>query len=186
MHKIAYSTVESSINCTMLCTWCYMFSLGWIEMWWDHGKSWLWGILTASSRENTSHWDLGGQAVGNCRLGILSSLKCIGALVSHDDPCDMHHHWYVSLLQQSIIPALQARQCDTTTVFMQNGVPPHIAHCMKQLLCICCHFGDDRIISLKFPTAWPSKSFDLNDWFLTMGIPQDYGLPWSHYISIWP
>ena len=40
----------------------------------------------------------------------------------------------VSLLEQTVIPALQAGRCDTTTVFMQDGAPPHIARYLKQLL----------------------------------------------------
>ena len=52
---------------------------------------------------------------------------------------------HVSLLQQSIFPALQKRRCDTIAVFMQDGAPLHIARCVKQLLRR--HFGDDRIIS---------------------------------------
>ena len=63
---------------------------------------------------------------------------------------------YASLLQQSIIVVLQARGCDTTSVFMKDGVTPHIICCVKQLLRL--HFDDGRIISQKFPTAWPSKS----------------------------
>ena len=39
-----------------------------------------------------------------------------------------------SLLEQSVISALQARKCDTITVFMQDGPPPHIARCVKLVL----------------------------------------------------
>ncbi|GBM14225.1 hypothetical protein AVEN_167309-1 [Araneus ventricosus] len=43
---------------------------------------------------------------------------------------------------------------------MQNGAPPHIATPVKQLLNL--HFGNGRIISRHFPTAWPPRSPDLN------------------------
>ncbi|GBL59710.1 hypothetical protein AVEN_155745-1, partial [Araneus ventricosus] len=41
-----------------------------------------------------------------------------------------------------------------------DGAPPHIANPVKQLLKQ--HFGNARIISRHFPTAWPSRSPDLN------------------------
>ncbi|GBL93012.1 hypothetical protein AVEN_54648-1 [Araneus ventricosus] len=43
---------------------------------------------------------------------------------------------------------------------MQDGPPPHIATPVKQLLNL--HFGNDRIISPYFSTAWPPRSPDLN------------------------
>ncbi|GFX71281.1 uncharacterized protein TNCV_3410511 [Trichonephila clavipes] len=43
---------------------------------------------------------------------------------------------------------------------MQDGSLPHIPHCVKQML--RCHFGDDKIMSSQFPTAWPSKYLALN------------------------
>ncbi|GFW41073.1 hypothetical protein TNCV_414821 [Trichonephila clavipes] len=58
---------------------------------------------------------------------------------------------YTSLLEQSVIPAVQARRYDTATLFMQDGVPPHIARCVKHVL--HCHFDDDKIISRHFPTV---------------------------------
>ncbi|GFW91681.1 uncharacterized protein TNCV_4501001 [Trichonephila clavipes] len=77
----------------------------------------------------------------------VGSVKCIAA----GQRCS-------SLLQQSVIPALQATRWDTTTAFIQDGAFPHVAHCVKQL----CHFGDDRIISRHFHTAWPTTPADLN------------------------
>ncbi|GBN56822.1 hypothetical protein AVEN_33068-1 [Araneus ventricosus] len=41
-----------------------------------------------------------------------------------------------------------------------DGAPPHIANPVKQLLKR--PFGNARIISRHFPTAWPSRSPDLN------------------------
>ncbi|GBN90917.1 hypothetical protein AVEN_239312-1, partial [Araneus ventricosus] len=43
---------------------------------------------------------------------------------------------------------------------MQDGAPPHIAATVKQLLNL--HFGNGRIISRHFLTAWPPRSPDLN------------------------
>ncbi|GBN00627.1 hypothetical protein AVEN_199877-1 [Araneus ventricosus] len=65
-----------------------------------------------------------------------------------------------SLLRNQFIPALQQRGCVDITIFMQGGAPPHIATAVKQLLNL--HFGNDRIISRHFPTAWPPRSPDLN------------------------
>ena len=45
---------------------------------------------------------------------------------------------------------------------MQDGIPLHIAHCRKQLRRR--HFGNERIISRQFSTAWPLRPFDLNPW----------------------
>ena len=76
------------------------------------------------------------------KMAIMHSFHTTGNVT-----CTVTSQQYASSLQQSIIQALQARQCDTTTVFMQDGAPPHIAHCVKQLL--RCHFDDGRIISRK-------------------------------------
>ncbi|GFW45597.1 hypothetical protein TNCV_3245351 [Trichonephila clavipes] len=65
----------------------------------------------------------------------------------------------------------KVRRCDPTTVFMQDGAPPHISHCVKQLLRH--HFSDDRTISWHFPTAWLPRSLLL----LAVSIPQERGLP---------
>ncbi|GIY04097.1 hypothetical protein CDAR_543321 [Caerostris darwini] len=43
---------------------------------------------------------------------------------------------------------------------MQDGTPLHVAKTLKQLLKR--HFGNDRIISLHFPTTCPSRSPDIN------------------------
>ncbi|GFV91456.1 uncharacterized protein TNCV_3549191 [Trichonephila clavipes] len=67
----------------------------------------------------------------------------------------------VSLLEQFVIRALQAKRCDITAVFMQDSTPPHIARCVKQVL--HCHFGDDGIISRHFLTTSHPRSLDLNN-----------------------
>ena len=43
---------------------------------------------------------------------------------------------------------------------MQDGAPPHIVRCVKQLLHR--HLVDERIISRQLPTAWLPRSPDLN------------------------
>ncbi|GBN75379.1 hypothetical protein AVEN_8064-1 [Araneus ventricosus] len=67
---------------------------------------------------------------------------------------------YECLLRNHVIPTLQQRGCVDRIIFMQDGAPPHIANPVKQLLKR--HFGNARIISRQFPTAWPSRSPDLN------------------------
>lgn len=68
-------------------------------------------------------------------------------------------HRYAALLQNNIIPELQARQALQTVTFMQDGAPPHIALPVQRLLRST--FGEDRIISRCFNHAWPPRSPDL-------------------------
>lgn len=74
--------------------------------------------------------------------------------------CTVNSNRYKFLLSSYVIPALQQRQCLDSTVFMQDGATPHIATQVKDLLQRT--FGNDRIISRNFPTAWPARSPDLN------------------------
>ncbi|GBM21250.1 hypothetical protein AVEN_149842-1 [Araneus ventricosus] len=74
--------------------------------------------------------------------------------------CTVKGKCYESLLRNQLIPALQQRGCLDSTIFMQDGAPPHIATPVKKLLNL--HFGKDRIISRPFATAWPLRSPDLN------------------------
>ncbi|GBM40785.1 hypothetical protein AVEN_80795-1 [Araneus ventricosus] len=67
---------------------------------------------------------------------------------------------YESLLRNQLIPALKQRLRVDSTIFMQDGAPPHIATPVKQLLNL--HFRNNRISSRHFPTAWPPRSPDLN------------------------
>ncbi|GBN09240.1 hypothetical protein AVEN_48119-1 [Araneus ventricosus] len=59
--------------------------------------------------------------------------------------CSVNGTRYEFLLRNQLIPALQQRGCVDSTIFMQDGSPPHIATPVKQLLNL--HFGNDRIIS---------------------------------------
>ncbi|GBM08385.1 hypothetical protein AVEN_108380-1 [Araneus ventricosus] len=61
---------------------------------------------------------------------------------------------YEFLLRNQLIPALQQRE------WQYFYAPPHIATPVKQLFNL--HFGNDRIISHHFPTAWSPRSPDLN------------------------
>ncbi|GBO09608.1 hypothetical protein AVEN_138185-1 [Araneus ventricosus] len=58
-----------------------------------------------------------------------------------------------------LIPALEKSGCVDSTIFMQDVIPLHIATTAKKLLNL--HFGNGRIISHHFQTAWP-RSPDLN------------------------
>lgn len=60
----------------------------------------------------------------------------------------------------NVIPELQQRGILATTIFMQDGAPPHIGRCVKQLLQQ--QFTNDRIIARHFPISWPPRSPDLN------------------------
>ncbi|GFU60287.1 uncharacterized protein TNCV_3404331 [Trichonephila clavipes] len=76
---------------------------------------------------------------------------------------------YASLLRNKIIPDLQARQCLSRTIFMQDGAPPHITRCVKDVLQH--HFTEEREMNRQFGHLWPPRSPDLN--------PCDFWL-WCH------
>ncbi|GBL84849.1 hypothetical protein AVEN_93874-1 [Araneus ventricosus] len=78
--------------------------------------------------------------------------------------CTVNGTRYESLLRNQLIPALQQRGCVDSTIFMQDEAPSHIATPVKQLLNL--HFGNYRIISLHFPTAWRPRSPDPCDFWL--------------------
>ena len=130
-------------------------------MWWDYGRPWLWGIQTANRCKDTSR----GSRRPSCRklqAGDSVVTEMAGVHLFHTTVnvrCTIIGQRYVSLLKQSVI-ALQARRSDASKVFMQDGVPPHIARWLKQLFRR--PFRDKRIICRQFPTAWPTRSPDLN------------------------
>ncbi|GBL74765.1 hypothetical protein AVEN_243630-1 [Araneus ventricosus] len=66
--------------------------------------------------------------------------------------CTVNRTRYESLLRTQIIPALKQRGCVDSAIFLQDGAPPHIATPVKELLNL--HFGNDRIISHYFTTAF--------------------------------
>ncbi|GFV65172.1 uncharacterized protein TNCV_2701141 [Trichonephila clavipes] len=59
--------------------------------------------------------------------------------------CSITGQRYASLLRDKIIPDLQARQCLSRIIFMQDGAPPHITHCVKDVLKH--DFTEERVIS---------------------------------------
>ncbi|GFS74582.1 transposable element tc3 transposase [Trichonephila clavipes] len=67
---------------------------------------------------------------------------------------------YASLLRNKIIPDLQARQCLSRIIFMQDRVPPHITRCVTDVLKH--HFTEKCVISRQFRHLWPPRSPDLN------------------------
>lgn len=79
---------------------------------------------------------------------------------------------YADMLQNQIIPSLADKHLLGSTIFMQDGAPPHIAKRVKDLL--RSSFGDDRVLSRYFPQAWPPRSPDLT--------PCDYWL-WGYLKS---
>ncbi|GFW64835.1 uncharacterized protein TNCV_3066921 [Trichonephila clavipes] len=80
--------------------------------------------------------------------------------------CSITGQRYASLLRNKIIPDLQARQCLSRIIFMQDGAPPHITRYVKDV--IKHHFRKERVISHQFRHLWPPRSPDLNPcdfWF---------------------
>ncbi|GBL81301.1 hypothetical protein AVEN_143618-1 [Araneus ventricosus] len=82
--------------------------------------------------------------------------------IGPSDPvtCTVNGTDYESLLLNQLISALQQRGCVDSTIFMQDGAPPHIVTPVKQLLNL--HFGSGRIINRHFPAALSPRSPDLN------------------------
>ncbi|GFV37278.1 uncharacterized protein TNCV_2255801 [Trichonephila clavipes] len=74
--------------------------------------------------------------------------------------CSITGQRYASLLRNKIIPDLQARQCLSRIIFMQDGAPPHITRCVKDVLKH--HFTEERVISCQFHHLKPPRSPDLN------------------------
>ncbi|GBM81046.1 hypothetical protein AVEN_56752-1 [Araneus ventricosus] len=72
-----------------------------------------------------------------------------------------------------------------STIFMQDGAPPHIATPLKQLLSL--YFGNDIIISRHFPTAWAPRSPDLNlcnFWLWSYLKDVLYGVPIANLVEL--
>jgi hypothetical protein len=74
--------------------------------------------------------------------------------------CTVTARRYKNMLENFVIPQMQQRRCLDSITFMQDGAPPHIGLCVQQFLRQ--HFTNDRVICYAFPTAWPSRSPDLN------------------------
>ena len=63
---------------------------------------------------------------------------------------------FCNLLQEYVIFALCQRQSLETTLFMDDGAPPHNSRELTSLL--RAHFGNEFVISRGFSTAWPPRS----------------------------
>ncbi|GBM82775.1 hypothetical protein AVEN_221068-1, partial [Araneus ventricosus] len=74
--------------------------------------------------------------------------------------CPVNGTRYESLLRNQLIPALERSGCVDSTIFKQDGDSSAHTRPVNELLNL--HFGNDRIISRHFPTAWPPTSPDLN------------------------
>ncbi|GFV86584.1 uncharacterized protein TNCV_4184391 [Trichonephila clavipes] len=74
--------------------------------------------------------------------------------------CSITGQRYASLVRNKIIPDLQARQCLSRIIFMQDGAPPHITRCITDVLKH--HFTEERVISRQFRHLWPPRSPDPN------------------------
>ncbi|GFS90172.1 transposable element tc3 transposase [Trichonephila clavipes] len=134
---------------------------------------WPWNILWT----DVAHFHLDGSVnTHNCRIWEsdnphstlqvpLHSPKVLGGPVT----CSITEQRYASLLRNKIIPDLQARQCLSRIIFVQDGALPHITRCVKDVLKH--HFTKGRVISRPFRHLWPSRSPDLN--------PCDFWL-WGH------
>ncbi|GFV39648.1 transposable element tc3 transposase [Trichonephila clavipes] len=90
---------------------------------------------------------------------------CAGGPVT----CSITGQRYASVLRNKIIPDLQAHQCFSRIIFMQDGAPPHITRCVKDVLKD--HFTEERVISRQIRHLWPPRLPDLN--------PCDF-LLWGH------
>lgn len=79
--------------------------------------------------------------------------------------CSITGPRYKTMLQNYVIPELQQRNVVNDIVWMQDGAPPHVATCVRQVLQQ--NFGD-RVISRNFAVSWPPRSPDLTPmdfWF---------------------
>ncbi|GFY11315.1 uncharacterized protein TNCV_4472981 [Trichonephila clavipes] len=70
--------------------------------------------------------------------------------------CSITGQRYASLLRNKIIPDLQARQCLSRIIFMQDAAPRHITRCVTDVLKH--HFTVERVISRQFRHLWPPRS----------------------------
>jgi hypothetical protein len=67
---------------------------------------------------------------------------------------------YLSILQNHVVPYLKRHHLCFSTVFKQDGAPPHIKNTVKDFLKKT--FGEQRIISRHLPQTWPPRSPDLS------------------------
>lgn len=80
---------------------------------------------------------------------------------------------YLEMLEDYVIPTLAEMEVLDDAVWMQDGAPAHRTNAVTDLL--RAEFGEDRVIGLRFPFAWPARSPDLT--------PCDFFL-WGHLKSL--
>ena len=73
---------------------------------------------------------------------------------------------YLEMLQTHVVPQLAAKRKLRSTIFMQDGAPPHFANTVKDYLTST--FSPSRVIARGCEIPWPARSPDLNPldfWF---------------------
>lgn len=76
---------------------------------------------------------------------------------------------YLHMLQTHVIPQLKQHKKKSSTVFQQDGAPPHYSNQVRTYLRE--QFSDERVIARGFPNFWPARSPDLTPldyWFWGM------------------
>ncbi|GFW75300.1 transposable element tc3 transposase [Trichonephila clavipes] len=136
---------------------------------------WPWNIL----RTDEAHFHLDGSVnTHNCRIWKSNNPHSTLQVSLHSPKelsaggpvtCSITGQGYASSLRNKTISDLQARQCLSHIMFMQDGAPPHITRCVKDVLKH--HFTEERAMSHQFIHLWPPRSPDLN--------PCDFWL-WGH------
>ncbi|GBM76861.1 hypothetical protein AVEN_3915-1 [Araneus ventricosus] len=67
--------------------------------------------------------------------------------------------WYITLLRDHVVPALQERHELPVVTFIQDGAPPHFAREVRTFLLEI--FTDYGVMSRGCKFKWPSRSPDL-------------------------
>ncbi|GBM97884.1 hypothetical protein AVEN_205308-1 [Araneus ventricosus] len=141
-------------------------------------NAWPWNILWADK----AHFHLQGSAnTQNCRIWARRTRskcnQCLFTLKRSLCGAGLRQHLSLALsFSRRLVLRVQSTGrfmnlfCGTSlfqhgnsadsTIFIQDGASSHIATPVKQLLNL--HFGNGRIISRHFPTAWPPRSSDLS------------------------
>lgn len=88
--------------------------------------------------------------------------------------------WYWVFLHQQVIIFLQKRKCLETTVFMQDGAPPHIARAVMAQLGV--YFEDDWVIMRNLLVFQTSISVTLV--FLTLGSLEKFSVQEAYRLCL--
>ena len=90
---------------------------------------------------------------------------------------------YCEMLEDYVIPQLAEMEVLDDAIWMQDGAPAHTTRVVTDLLRR--EFGNNRVISRKFPLAWPARSPDLTPCDFFMGIPKIAFFTASHRVQCW-